>query len=78
LKKDDQENTAEAPVNASYDEKSIKVLGGLEAVKREGVLTTLWHGSNSSSCRPSRELFEACDERHELTPQIVARILRTV
>lgn len=50
----------------------------VEAVKREGVLVTLWHGSNSHDTRPSRELVEICDERKELTPEIVARIRRAI
>ena len=45
-------------------------------VKREGVLTALWHGSRSPQTRPSRELIEACDERRELTEGVVASILR--
>jgi uncharacterized LabA/DUF88 family protein len=49
----------------------------IEAVKREGVLVTLWHGSLSPSTGPSRELFEICDERHELTPDLVRRIRRS-
>lgn len=48
----------------------------IEAVKSEGVLTTLWHGSRSLQTRPSHELIEACDERRELTGEIVASILR--
>ena len=48
----------------------------VEAVKREGVLTTLWHGSRSLQTRPSRELIEACDERRELTEEVVASIRR--
>ncbi len=52
------------------------LIPAVEAVKREGVLVTLWHGSNSPDCRPSRELFEICDERVELTSAIVARIQR--
>jgi uncharacterized LabA/DUF88 family protein len=44
-----------------------------EAVKREGVVVTLWHGSTRTECRPSRELYGMCDERHELSPDIVAR-----
>jgi len=47
----------------------------LEAVKREGVLVTLWHGSLSPNTRPSRELVEKADERRELTVDIVKSIL---
>jgi len=47
----------------------------VEAVKREGVLVTLWHGSFSPNTSPSRELVEICDERKELTKDIIARIL---
>ena len=49
----------------------------IEVVKSEGVLTTLWHGSRSPQTRPSRELVEACDERRELTGDVVASILRS-
>ena len=42
----------------------------IEAVKREGVLAVLWHGRLGSRVGPSRELFEACDERRELTPEL--------
>jgi uncharacterized LabA/DUF88 family protein len=48
----------------------------LEAVKREGVLVTLWHGSFSGGTKPSRELFEVCDERKELTASVVAQVLK--
>ena len=48
----------------------------IEAVKREGVSTTLWHGSLSPKTRPSRELFQMCDVRSELTPTIIKRIRR--
>lgn len=47
----------------------------LEAVKREGVVVTLWHGSSSPNTRPSRELVEKADERRELTVEIVNGIL---
>jgi uncharacterized LabA/DUF88 family protein len=53
------------------------IIPALEAVKREGVLVTLWHGSFSPNTRPSRELVEVADERHELTADIVASILLT-
>lgn len=52
------------------------LIPAIEAVKREGVLVTLWHGSYSNETRPSRELVETCDERKELTPDIVQRIRR--
>jgi len=48
----------------------------VEAVKREGVLTTLWHGSHSGTARPSRELLQVCDERRELTAQIIQSVSR--
>ena len=41
----------------------------IEAVKSEGVITTLWHGRRFTSV--SRELFQVCDERFELTSDIV-------
>jgi len=51
------------------------IIPALEAVKREGVLVTLWHGSFSPNTRPSRELVEIADERRELTAEIVNGIL---
>lgn len=48
----------------------------VEAVKREGILTTLWHGSRTGSARPSDELFQVCDERRELTEAIVQSVSR--
>lgn len=48
----------------------------VQAVKSEGILVTLWHGSNSQKTRPSRELVEVCDERVELKGDIVSRIFR--
>ena len=52
------------------------IIPALEAVKREGVLVTLWHGSFSANTSPSRELFEVADERRQLTAEIVGQILR--
>jgi uncharacterized LabA/DUF88 family protein len=49
----------------------------VEAVKRESILVTLWHGSYSRDTRPSRELVEICDERRELKLDIVDRIVRS-
>jgi uncharacterized LabA/DUF88 family protein len=48
----------------------------IEAVKREGVLTTLWHGPYIRDTAPSRELFEICDERRELDATIIKKMLR--
>jgi uncharacterized LabA/DUF88 family protein len=52
------------------------LIPAVEAVKQEGVIVTLWHGSDSRDSRPSHDLVQVCDERRELTPEIVARILR--
>ena len=46
----------------------------IEAVKREGILTTLWHGNNREETRPSRDLVRECDEAQELTPEIIQAI----
>lgn len=48
----------------------------IEAVKREGILVTLWHGSYSPETTPSRELVEICDERKQLTFDLIERIKR--
>ena len=48
----------------------------IEAVKREGVLVTLWHGSYTGQSSPSRELVEICDERHEITTALIDKIDR--
>jgi len=47
----------------------------VEAVKNEGVLTTVWHGSLAREVRPSAELLQACDERRELTTQVIRSVL---
>ena len=48
----------------------------VEAVKQEGVLVTLWHGALRGDQSPSRELYKLCDERVELSPEIMGRIAR--
>ena len=45
----------------------------VEAVKRQGVLTILWHGSMESV---HRELWESCDERYQLSLEIINSIRR--
>jgi len=47
----------------------------IQAVKQEGVLVTLWHGSYGHATNPSREIVEVCDERKQLTQTIVNKIL---
>jgi uncharacterized LabA/DUF88 family protein len=48
----------------------------VEAVKQEGVIVRLWHGALKGDQSPSRELYKICDERTELTSQIVTTILQ--
>lgn len=48
----------------------------VEAVKREGVLVTLWHGGFGGLARPSRELYETCDDRNLITPELIQRVQR--
>ena len=48
----------------------------VNAVKPEGVVVTLWHGSRAGSSRPSRELFQVCDERREITTDLIDQVLR--
>jgi uncharacterized LabA/DUF88 family protein len=38
----------------------------VEAVKQEGVVVTLWHGSTERENAPSRDLFRCCDERYDI------------
>jgi uncharacterized LabA/DUF88 family protein len=45
----------------------------VEAVKREGVVVTLWHGW-SEDTNPSRDLVTCVDDRRPLTREIVERI----
>ena len=52
------------------------LIPAVDAAKPEGVIVSLWHGSFSASCKPSRELVEACDERYELGADMVERIRR--
>lgn len=53
------------------------LIPAIEAVKSEGVLVTLWHGSFSKNTSPSQELYDICDERSLLTAEIVSRVLRS-
>jgi uncharacterized LabA/DUF88 family protein len=51
------------------------LIPAVEAVKREGVLMVLWHAF-SERTKPSRELFELCDDRVEVTPKLFASLAR--
>lgn len=45
------------------------LMPAVEAVKREGVIVTLWHGVGDRT-KPSRELFGLCDERRKFTQDV--------
>lgn len=60
--------------NASIFTGDSDLMPAIEAVKREGVLVTLWHGGLPET-RPSRELFALVDERRQLTAEIVQGIV---
>ena len=51
------------------------LIPAVEAVKNEGIQVTLWHGSSSKDTRPSDDLFQVCDDRRELTPDLIKKIL---
>ncbi len=52
------------------------VIPAVEAVKHESVLVTLWHGSLWGRACPSRDLLETCDERKQITADLIERIAR--
>jgi len=52
------------------------LMPAVEAVKREGVLVTLWHGVGDRT-KPSRDLFGICDERRELTWEVFSEIKKS-
>ncbi len=52
------------------------LIPAMEAVKREGVLVSLWHGTNAATSAPGREILEVADERHPITQELINRILR--
>ena len=51
------------------------LIPAIEAVKIEGVLVKLWHGSFSPKTSPHRELVQAFDDRFEFTQETVDKIL---
>jgi len=62
--------------NAAIFTGDSDLMPAIEAVKREGVITTLWHGGIAPESRPSAELFALVDERRQLTPEMVHGIRR--
>ncbi|MGQ0664662.1 MAG: hypothetical protein ACT4P2_14015 [Pseudomonadota bacterium] len=54
------------------------LIPAIEAVKREGVLVNLWHGTNPHNSAPGREILEIADERHPITQEFVNSILRDI
>jgi uncharacterized LabA/DUF88 family protein len=52
------------------------LIPAIEAVKREGVLVSLWHGTTPATSAPGKEILEIADERHPITQGLVNSILR--
>lgn len=52
------------------------LIPAIEAVKRESILVTLWHGPLGTDSTPSRDLFEICDERKEVSRTLIESIRR--
>ena len=48
----------------------------VEAAKSECVVVSLWHGSRNGQSKPSTELYEACDDRYEITADLIAKVPR--
>jgi len=61
--------------NAALFTGDSDLMPAVESVKREGVLTTLWHGGISAENRPSAELYALVDERRQLTLELIQSIL---
>jgi len=51
------------------------LIPAIQAVKNEGVVITLWHGSYSKETSPSQELYDICDDRVVLSPERISRLL---
>jgi uncharacterized LabA/DUF88 family protein len=62
--------------NAAIFTGDSDLMPAIEAVKREGVITTLWHGGLTPDSRPSAELYALVDERRQLTAEMVRGIRR--
>ena len=51
------------------------LIPAVEAVKGEGVVVTLWHGSFGEHTSPSQDLYQICDERKLLSADVIAGCL---
>ena len=51
------------------------LIPAVEAVKRQHVSVTVWHGGKSENTRASNELLRIADERRELTKEMVKTML---
>lgn len=51
------------------------LIPAIQAVKNEGVVVSLWHGSYSRETAPSQELYDICDDRILLSGELVTRLL---
>lgn len=54
-------------------------LPAIEAVKRHGVLTVLWHGTRGGAGRQStchNDLWDICDERVEIDANVANQVIR--
>jgi uncharacterized LabA/DUF88 family protein len=52
------------------------LIPAVEAVKREGVIVTLWHGGATQDTHASAELIQLCDERRMLNEDILRAVAR--
>ena len=54
-------------------------LPAIEAVKRQGVMTVLWHGTRGGKGKPStchNDLWDMCDERFEIDATVAKKVKR--
>lgn len=50
------------------------LIPAIDAVKKEGILVKLWHGSFSPKTSPHRELVQAFDDRFQFTQEILDKV----
>lgn len=52
-------------------------LPAIEVAKQLGVMVVLWHGPMSANGSVHRDLWESCDERHEITQGVIDDLRRS-